>query len=239
MRKFFAKATAIAVAATLTATPLTAVAASGSASGSSPNQSSSSTSSSDSSHHSSKGGGSSTSTSSAKSTASVVTGSGVISSSVGGSYTVTVVNGTAVVTPKAEVNVALGLSSGEVATVVACDSRAGAAAKKSLSDAAAAFGVGMGPMFDFSAMATGAKGSRTIGTFTKDIAITAGIPASMRMEGVEYAMIRVIPGGQVDILVDVDADPNTITFNTNASGVYMLVAAPAGYFAVLTSASAN
>lgn len=239
MKKFFAKATAIAVAAALTATPLTVFAASGSASGSSPSQSSGSTSSSGSSHHHSSNGGGSTTATSTKSTASVVTAGGMITSTVGGAYTATVVNGTAVITPKAEINAAFGLANGEIATIVACDSRAGDAAKKSLSDAAAALGVGMGPMFDFAGMATSAKGSRTIGTFSQNISIVAGIPASMRMEGVEYAMIRVIPGGQVDVLVDIDTDPNTITFNTNASGVYMLVAAPAGYFAVLTASSAN
>ena len=102
---------------------------------------------------------------------------------------------------------------------------------KSLTDAAAALGLGMGPIFDVAAMATSANGSRTIGSFTQ-ISMAAGIPASMRMEGAEYAIIRVIPGGQINVLLDVDSDPNTITFNTDASGTYMLVAAPAGYFAL-------
>ena len=167
-----------------------------------------------------------------------MTAGGAINSTVGGSYTATVVNGTAVVTPKAEVNGAFALKNGEVATIVVRDSRAGEAAKKCFADTASALGVGMGPMFDFAGMATNAKGSRTISTFSQNISMVVGIPASMRAEGVEYAMIRVIPGGQVDILMDIDADPNTITFNTNASGAYMLVAAPAGYFAALAALTA-
>ena len=239
MNKFFTKATAFAVAAILAASPLTAMAASGSASGSTPSQSTSSSSSSkSSSSRRSSGGSSSTSTASLKSTASVVTAGGVVNSTVGGSYTATVVNGTAIVTPKAEVNAAFALKNGEVATIVVRDSRAGEAAKKCFADTASALGLAMGPMFDFAGMATNAKGSRTIGTFSQNISMVVGIPASMRAEGVEYAMIRVIPGGQVDILVDVDADPNTITFNTNASGAYMLVAAPTGYFAALAALTA-
>lgn len=245
MNRVFPKVTAFTLAAILAASPLTVSAASGSSPGQNPGQisgqasgSSQSSGRSSGSHGHSSGGGSSATTSSSKATSTVITAGGAVTSTIGGSYTATVVNGTAVITPRAEVNGAFGLTSGETATAVVCDSRAGEAARKSLTDAAAALGVGMGPMFDFTAMATGTKGSRTIGTLGANITLIAGIPVSMRGEGFEYAMIRVIPGGQIDVLMDMDTNPDTITFQTNASGVYMLVAVPAGYFAVLTGAAA-
>ncbi len=231
MNKFLTKATAFAVAAILATTPMSALAASGST----PSQSTNSSSGAQTNSNQDNNGNSSASTVVQKSTASVMTASGAVKSTVGGSYTATVVNGTAVVTPKADVNAAFALKRGETATIVVRDSRAGEAAKKCFTHTASALGLVMGPIIDFAGMATTTKGSRTVARFTQDVSMVVGIPASMRTENVEYAMIRVVPGGQIDILTDNDEDPDTITFLTNASGAYMLVAAPKGYFEIFAT----
>ena len=55
-----------------------------------------------------------------------------------------------------------------------------------------------------------------------------GIPRDAIRAGYAYAMICVRPGGAVEILLDQDLDPNTVTFATTGGlGAYALVAYPA------------
>ena len=60
------------------------------------------------------------------------------------------------------------------------------------------------------------------------ITMVFGIPRDAIRAGYAYAMICVRPGGAVEILLDQDLDPNTVTFATTGGlGAYALVAYPA------------
>ena len=47
------------------------------------------------------------------------------------------------------------------------------------------------------------------------ITMAFGIPKNAVKPGYAYAMICVRPGGVIEVLPDLDADPNTVTFSTN------------------------
>lgn len=54
--------------------------------------------------------------------------------------------------------------------------------------------------------------------------MTVGIPADFYQEGVEYAILHVMPGGAVELLKDTDKDPLTISFPVSAgNGAYALI----------------
>ncbi len=231
-RRFLVKMLGVVLAGVLACAPLTVMASgsSGSSSGSvSPSDHSSSK------DHSSGGGAGTTSAPSTQSS-TVVTGGKAVSSSVGGSYTATNVNGTAVIADKGTVNAAFGIKPGETATVVVRNSKCGDAAMNSFNATVSALALNAGPVIDFSAVATATGGSRIVGSLSQAIPVVVGIPAGMQNPNLAFAMIRVVPGGQVDILFDTDADPSTVTFNNDKSGAFMLVSGTPEQLAAIAAA---
>ena len=60
------------------------------------------------------------------------------------------------------------------------------------------------------------------------ITVVYGIPKASVQAGYAYAMICVRPGGAIEVLPDLDTDPNTVTFNTTGGlGAYAIVMYPA------------
>ena len=60
------------------------------------------------------------------------------------------------------------------------------------------------------------------------ITMVFGIPKTAVKAGYAYAMLCVRPGGMVEVLPDLDTDPNTITFNTTGGlGAYAMIMYPA------------
>jgi len=181
-----------------------------------------------SSHHkrSSKGsgGGSSSSGSTQAATkSSVVVGGKTLTSSISGSYSAPNVNGTAVISAKADVNAALGLKSGETASVRIFKSNYGPKAQKCVADTAAALNVTVGPVLDINLGKIVKNGKYTnVQHINAPVVFTVGIPASFANVESPFFMINIQPGGAVAVLQDMDTDPNTITFATADFGVFAL-----------------
>ena len=59
------------------------------------------------------------------------------------------------------------------------------------------------------------------------ITMAFGIPKNAVKPGYAYAMICVRPGGVIEVLPDLDADPNTVTFSTTGGlGAYAMIMYP-------------
>lgn len=149
-----------------------------------------------------------------------------IETSVSGIYVVEKVNGCAITTDLATISQGYGLAAGEklFAKIMDMDSKKSYLARACMDAAAAAYNAEVGPCINIE------LGKMTAGEYSvlpaegTTIRIAVGLPANFVEEGKTYAMVRVREGGVVDILPDVDTDPNTITFDTTAgAGAYAII----------------
>ena len=151
---------------------------------------------------------------------------GVGKSTVAGVYAAKSVSGTAVTSGAATVAQNLGLGAKEKAYVTTWDitAKKSPAAYASLQAGAASVGGKLGPMVQVNLnKMSGGKLVSLEGTGGK-VQMAFGIPASFRGQGT-YAMVHVVAGGNVEILNDLDSNPNTITTNVTAgNGAYAIIA---------------
>lgn len=155
----------------------------------------------------------------------------VVSSTVPGRYIANVVDGVAITTPAVSFGAALGAASGSEVYVSVCDTACGPMAQQSVKDGMAGLataGVNAinGPVIDIYAYVNNAS----VIDANAPVELKIGVPASFKQEGYDVAIICVQYGGRVSVLVDKDADPNTITCDTKGFGVFAMVKAPAGSF---------
>ncbi len=162
-------------------------------------------------------------------TSTVVAGGKVLTTTVKGAYMSKKIPGTVVSTGKDAIAAAYGLGAGEQPYVRVYDitEKNSPAAMASVNAAAAAVGgtvvgtvnVELGKLAGgkFSLLAQGGA----------PITMAFGIPKNAVKAGFAYAMICVRPGGAIEILPDLDADPATVTFNTTGGlGAYAMVMFP-------------
>lgn len=162
-------------------------------------------------------------------TSTVSVGGRVLTSTVKGAYMSVKIPGTVVITDKATLAAGYGIGAGETPYVRVYDitEKNSPAAMASINAVAGAIGgnvVGtvnleLGKMAGgkFSLLAQGGA----------PISMVFGIPKNAVRPGYAYAMVCIRPGGAYEILPDLDADPNTVTFNTTGGlGAYAIVAYP-------------
>lgn len=231
-----------ALAVTLTVAPSLGVMASGNQSAGSGNQSSQSSGSSSSSSKKTKeeavveavnnslaavenNGGS---VSSVSSVAQIPTTSAVagVKTSVAGVYLASSVNGCAVTTGLSAIAGNYGLTAGEkpYARFYNLEAKRSPLAKAAIDDAAASLNAEVGPYVNIELGKLAGGKYSLLPSDGAEIEVKLGVPKSFAQDGKTFAMICVRPGGAVSVLQDVDADPNTITFNTTGGqGAYAMI----------------
>lgn len=149
-----------------------------------------------------------------------------VETTVSGIYVLEKVNGCAITTDKAAISQGYGLASGEklFAKMMDMDSKKSYLARACMDAAAAANNAVVGPCVNIE------LGKMTAGKYSvlpaegATIRIAVGVPANFVEAGKTYAMVRVRVGGVVDILPDLDTNPNTVTFDTTAgAGAYAII----------------
>lgn len=147
-----------------------------------------------------------------------------------GAYSAASVKGLAVVTSMKDVNAALGLSGKAFAYVIARDSLRGPKAMEQAEIFAAANGVELGTALDILLGKT-ANGEPVsfLERAEGKVRFVVGIPDNFA-GGYDYAMLRVESGGALTVLPDIDSDPATLTFETEASGLFAMMRGAAGCF---------
>ena len=149
-----------------------------------------------------------------------------VTSTVSGVYVLDKVAGAAVTTDMASISQSYGLASGEklYAKMMDMDAKKSFLAKACIDAAAAAAGAEVGPCVNIELGKMTAGQYSVLPTEGTSIRIAIGIPAVFAQDGKTFAMVRVREGGVIDILKDVDTDPNTITFDTTAgAGAYAII----------------
>lgn len=162
-------------------------------------------------------------------TSVVKAGDKVLTTTVKGAYMSKKIPGTVVTTGKDAIVAAYGLGAGEQPYVRVYDitEKNSPAAMASVNAAASAIGgtvvgtvnVELGKLAGgkFSLLAQGGA----------PITMVFGVPKTAVKAGFAYAMICVRPGGAIEVLPDLDADPATVTFNTTGGlGAYAMVMYP-------------
>lgn len=155
----------------------------------------------------------------------VLIGGQRIQTTVAGAYLVDKLNGVAVVTPVAELAAKLNLASGQTAYVMAfdLDQKKSSLAMNSIQMAAEALGA------DFVAAINvnlGAKQNGKLITLSNgSVNMVVGLPKTAVDPAKTYSVVCVMPGGAVTYYNDLDADPQTVTFEVNAGvGAYAILA---------------
>lgn len=162
-------------------------------------------------------------------TSTVSVGGKVLTSTVKGAYMSKTIPGTVVATDKATLAASYCLAPGEQPYVRVYDisEAKSPAAMASINAAAGAVGgtvvatvnVELGKLAGgkFSLLEQGGA----------PITMAFGIPKDAVKPGYAYAMICVRPGGIIEVLPDLDADPNTVTFSTTGGlGAYAMIMYP-------------
>ena len=145
---------------------------------------------------------------------------------VSGIYMVEKVDGCAITTDMTTISQNYGLASGEklYAMVLDMDSKKSYLARACMDSAAAAIGAEVGPCINIELGKKAAGKYSPLPAEGSAIRIAVGVPANFVEDGKTYAMVRVRVGGVIDILPDVDTNPNTITFDTTAgAGAYAII----------------
>ena len=149
-----------------------------------------------------------------------------ITSSVSGVYMLEKVNGGAITTDLGTISQSYGLASGEklYAKMMDMDAKKSNLAKACMDAAAAAMGAEVGPCVNIELGKMAGGQYSVLPAEGATIRIALGVPANFVQDGKTFAMVRVREGGVVDILADVDTNPNTITFDTTAgAGAYAMI----------------
>lgn len=162
-------------------------------------------------------------------TSTISVGGKYMTSTVKGAYMSKTIPGTVVATDKATLAAGYGLAPGEQPYVRVYDisEAKSPAAMASINAAAGAVGgtvvatvnVELGKLAGgkFSLLEQGGA----------PITMAFGIPKNAVKPGYAYAMICVRPGGVIEVLPDLDADPNTVTFSTTGGlGAYAMIMYP-------------
>lgn len=152
----------------------------------------------------------------------------VIKSSVAGSNSAESVKGIALTLPKAEVNAALGVQSGERAYVKIADSNYGPAAQSCVKAAAASLGAGVEAVLDINMGKITANGAFQTVKNANGLVEFKMVPKGQLKAGYEWAVVRVQVGAVVTVLPNWSDDPSHLRFFTDGSGVFALVQVPAG-----------
>lgn len=149
-----------------------------------------------------------------------------VKTSVAGVYLATSVNGCAVTTGLSAIAGNYGLAAGEkpYARFYNLEAKRSPLAKAAIDNAAASLNAVVGPYVNIElGKLSGGKYS-LLPSDGAAIEVKLGVPKSFAQDGKKLAMICVRPGGAVSVLEDVDADPNTITFNTTGGqGAYAMI----------------
>lgn len=162
-------------------------------------------------------------------TSTISVGGKYMTSTVKGAYMSKTIPGTVVATDKGTLAAGYGLAPGEQPYVRVYDisEAKSPAAMTSINAAAGAVGctvvatvnVELGKLAGgkFSLLEQGGA----------PITMAFGIPKDAVKPGYAYAMICVRPGGVIEVLPDLDADPNTVTFSTTGGlGAYAMIMYP-------------
>ena len=163
-------------------------------------------------------------------TSSVKVGGKVLVTTIKGAYMSKTIPGTVVMTDKAAIAAAYGLAAGEQPYVRIYDisEKKSPAALASINAAAGAVG---GTVVATVNMELGKLAGGKFSLLAQGgapITMVFGIPKTAVKAGYAYAMLCVRPGGMVEVLPDLDTDPNTITFNTTGGlGAYAMIMYPA------------
>lgn len=182
---------------------------------------------------SSEEGGTSVSTTEAAevpTTSTVSFGGKVLTTTISGAYMSKTVPGTVVITDKATLAAGYGLTGSEKPYVRVYDITAknSPAAMASINAAAAAVGGNVVATVNMELGKLSAGKFALLAQGGAPISMVFGIPKNAVQPGFAYAMICVRPGGAIEILPDLDTDPNTVTFNTTGGlGAYAMIAYPA------------
>jgi hypothetical protein len=154
----------------------------------------------------------------------VVVNGNVVKTEADGMYFAKSIDGVAV-NSSAQINEALGTTTGEKAYVTTWDvtEKTSPAAMASVNAAAAEVNATVGPTVQINVGKRSANGvdySNTEGTFTT----TIGIPAKFYVEGATYAVVHVLPGGATEILENKSTDPKSIVVDiSTGEGVYSII----------------
>lgn len=139
-----------------------------------------------------------------------------VRSTVSGVYLATSVNGCAITTPIADISAAYGLADGEkaYAKFFNLDPKKSTAAMAVINGVAAAKGAVVGPCINIELGKMSAGKYSLLASDGAAIRLSLGIPKTFAQADKSFAIIRVREGGLVDILEDIDTNPDTITFDT-------------------------
>lgn len=163
-------------------------------------------------------------------TSSVRVGGKLLTTTIRGAYMSKTIPGTIVLTDKTTLAAAYGLAAGEQPYVRIYDitEKKSPAAMASINAAAGAVG---GTVVATVNMELGKLAGGKFSLLAQGgapITMVFGIPQTAVRAGYAYAMICVRPGGVVEVLPDLDLDPNTVTFNTTGGlGAYAMIMYPA------------
>ncbi len=147
-------------------------------------------------------------------TSTISVGGKYMTSTVKGAYMSKTIPGTVVVTDKATLAAGYGLVPGEQPYVRVYD-----ISEAKSGTVVATVNVELGKLAGgkFSLLEPGGA----------PITMAFGIPKNAVKPGYAYAMICVRPGGVIEVLPDLDADPNTVTFSTTGGlGAYAMIMYP-------------
>lgn len=148
-----------------------------------------------------------------------------IKSTISGINYATAVNGAAIETAAANIAAGYGLTGNEkpFAKFYNFDAKKSTAAASVVNAVAASIGATVGPIVNVElGKMSGGKYS-LLSQEGAPITMAFGIPARFATAGATYAVIRVT-STSVEVLQDLDTNPNTVTFNTTGGrGVYAIV----------------
>lgn len=166
--------------------------------------------------------------SSVSSVAQIPTTSSVagVKTTVAGVYLATSVNGCAVTTGLSSISGSYGLTAGEkpYARFYNLEAKRSPLAKAAIDNAAVSMNAEVGPYVNIELGKMAGGKYSLLPSNGAEIEVKLGVPKSFVQDGKTYAMICVRPGGAVSVLKDIDADPNTITFNTTGGqGAYAMI----------------
>lgn len=146
-----------------------------------------------------------------------------VTSTVGGVYSASGVAGTAVITPKAAIQLAIGVTEpGTNISFYVCDTKP--AKNPALNDAVGASGKKVATFLraDMYAISKDGKVS-PVRSSSELVTLLFGVPSGLRSNGNSFSIICIDKEGKTVVFEDTDSDPNTITINANVFGAYAVV----------------
>ena len=143
-----------------------------------------------------------------------------------GTYLAKSVNGAAITTGASTISSSYGLKSGETpyTKISDLDPKKSHLAKAAIDQAAASQGAEVGPMINQKKKKMAGGKYSLLPSDGAEIRVSFGIPKNFAQANKTFAVVCVRAGGAVSILVDVDDNPNTVTFDTTGgAGAYAII----------------